>query len=126
MSIFPVMNIEIQTVNGKEIALINAEGVVISNAQDALEIIANCNYQGAENIIVQEQHLDKTFFDLKTGLAGDILQKFSNYRSKLAIVGDFSQYESKSLRDFIYESNKAGRINFVATMQEATDKLLGR
>lgn len=119
------MNIEIQTVNGKEIAHINAEGVVISNAQDALEIIANCNYQGAENIIVQEQHLDKAFFDLKTGIAGDILQKFSNYRSKLAIVGDFSQYESKSLRDFIYESNKAGRINFVATMQEAIEKLLG-
>lgn len=119
------MNLEISTVNGIEIAHIKAEGVIIANAQDALEIIANCNYQGAENVIVQEQHLDKIFFDLKTGIAGDILQKFSNYRSKLAIVGDFTQYESKSLRDFIYESNKAGRINFVATEQEAIEKLLG-
>lgn len=120
------MNIEISTVNSIEIALIKAEGVIIANAQDALEIIANCNYQGAENIIVQEQHLDKAFFDLKTGIAGDVLQKFSNYRSKLAIVGDFAQYESKSLRDFIYESNKAGRINFVGTEQEAIVKLLGK
>lgn len=120
------MNIEIVTVNGIEIAHIKAEGVIIANAQDALEIIANCNDQGAENIIVQEQHLGEAFFDLKTGVAGDVLQKFSNYRSKLAIVGEFSQYESKSLRDFIYESNKAGRINFVATVEEATDKLLAR
>lgn len=117
------MNIEIQTINGIAKAVINAEGVIRANAQDALEIIANCNYQGAENIIVQEQHLDKTFFDLKTGVAGDILQKFSNYHSKLAIVGGFSQYESKSLHDYNSESNKAGRINFVRSIEEAKEKL---
>jgi len=30
------------------------------------------------------------FFDLSTGLAGEILQKFVNYHVKIAIVGDFS------------------------------------
>jgi hypothetical protein len=52
-------------------------------------------------------------------MAGEILQKFSNYRVKLAIVGDFSKYSSKSLADFIYESNKGKHINFVATKTEA-------
>jgi hypothetical protein len=61
---------------------------------------------------------------LKTTLAGDILQKFSNYNVKLAIVGDFSIYTSQSLRDFIYESNKTGRIRFVNTIDEAIEALL--
>jgi len=61
---------------------------------------------------------------LKTGLAGEILQKFSNYYVELAIVGDFSKYSSKNLQDFIYESNKVGRINFVSSVEEAKEALL--
>ncbi|MFZ2340826.1 MAG: DUF4180 domain-containing protein [Bacteroidales bacterium] len=67
--------------------------------------------------------MNKDFFDLKTKIAGDILQKFSNYRMKLAIIGDFSAIKSKSLRDFIRESNNAGTINFVGSMEEAMVKL---
>jgi len=42
---------------------------------------------------------------------------------KIAFVGDFSVYESKSLRDFIYESNKGGDVFFLPGQQEAIDKL---
>ncbi|WP_083996437.1 DUF4180 domain-containing protein [Desulfosporosinus acididurans] len=52
------------------------------------------------------------FFDLKTKLAGEILQKFVNYHVRIAIVGDFSGYKSKSLKDFIYESNNGKDVFF--------------
>ncbi len=42
---------------------------------------------------------------------------------KLAIVGDFSDLSSKSLRDFIYESNKQGRVNFAASVEDALKAL---
>ena len=42
---------------------------------------------------------------------------------RLAIVGDFSGFKSKSLRDFIRESNSTGTINFVGTIDEALLKL---
>lgn len=58
-------------------------------------------------------------------MAGEILQKFSNYRVRLAIVGDFTSYSGKSIRDFIYESNKKGQINFVSTTEEALNVLSG-
>jgi len=67
--------------------------------------------------------INPDFFDLKTGFAGEILQKFSNYKVKLAIIGDFSSFTSKSLRDFILESNKHGHINFVSTIDEARVRL---
>lgn len=117
------MEINITEINGVPIAEITAGNIIISNAQDALDIMANCGYQGADGIIINEANLTRDFFDLKTGLAGEILQKFSNYRMKLAVTGDFSKFESKSLRDFIYESNKAGRISFVSSTEEAKEIL---
>lgn len=38
---------------------------------------------------------------------------------RLAIVGDFGKYSGRSLRNFIRESNKGGRVNFVSSGPEA-------
>ncbi|WP_348647066.1 DUF4180 domain-containing protein [Arenibacter sp. F26102] len=42
----------------------------------------------------------------------------------LFIIGDFSTYESKSLKDFIYESNKVTHVNFASNFSEAIKFLL--
>jgi hypothetical protein len=117
------MDINLISINDFYIAEIVSNIIEINNAQDALDILANCAYQDARRIVMYKENITEDFFDLKTTLAGDILQKFSNYNVKLAIVGDFSGYSSQSLRDFIYESNKAGRISFVSTKDEAIDAL---
>lgn len=119
------MNIHIQQVNNTPIAFILSSNVEINNVDDALDLLGNTAFKGVTKIILNETHITPLFFDLSTGIAGDILQKFSNYNVQLAIVGDFSKYDSKSLADFIRESNKAGRIFFVNTMEEATEKLAG-
>lgn len=107
--------------NQTQIAELVADEITIKNVQDALDLMANANYQGAWKIIIKEEHLAPAFFDLKTQLAGDILQKFSNYKTALAIIGDFKKYQSKSLRDFILESNKKKRILFVSSIDEVKD-----
>jgi len=56
-------------------------------------------------------------------LAGEVLQKFSNYRVKLAIVGDFIKYQSKSLQDFIFENNTSDYMFFIDTIDLAIQKL---
>lgn len=114
---------EIFSINQVSIARIISEGIIINNEQDALDLIANCYYSGSSKLIFHESHIHPDFFDLKTGLAGNILQKFSNYQAQLAIKGDFSSYTSKSLQDFIRESNRGNRIFFVATEEEAIFKL---
>ncbi|MGA0558180.1 DUF4180 domain-containing protein [Larkinella sp. VNQ87] len=114
---------EIIETNGVSIAELQFDPLEIRTAQDALDLLANCMYQGADNLIIHEKQLTPDFFELKTGLAGEILQKFSQYGAQLAIIGDYTHYTSKSLRDFMYESNQVGRINFVATAEEAREKL---
>ncbi len=117
------MDIEIIENNGIKIAKLLSDNIEINNPQDAVEILMNCRYQGAQSIIISEKNLNKDFFELKTKIAGEILQKFSTYDSKLAIIGDFNNLERKSLKDFIYESNRLKRINFVSSIEEGIEKL---
>jgi hypothetical protein len=89
-----------------------------------LDFIATIQYEtGCNNIILNKSAICEDFFDLSTRLAGEILQKFINYHVKIAIIGDFSIYTSKSLKDFIYESNKGKNIFFLPDEKQAIEKL---
>ncbi|QHT68188.1 DUF4180 domain-containing protein [Rhodocytophaga rosea] len=117
------MKIEYIEVNGQTIAEIVSDDIIIHNAQDALELLVNCGYNGASALIMQASNLTPDFFELRTGVAGEVLQKFSTYRMRMAIVGDYTSFSSKSLKDFIFESNRAGRIIFVSSGAEARKAL---
>lgn len=99
---------------------IPAEGPVIASAGEFLDRVADAAYGGADRVIIPATRLSPDFFKLSTGLAGEILQKCSNYQLRAVIVGDISEHTSKSgpLRDFIYESNKQGAIRFVPTADD--------
>ena len=110
-------------INNKTIAELTDKNFIINEVQDALDLMADLGSQGYDRMIICERNLAKDFFDLKTGLVGEILQKFSNYKVKLAIVGDFSKYTSKSLRDSIRESNRGKMIFFAEDLQSALLRL---
>ena len=105
--------------NDLQIAELISNDILISTAEDGTQLLGDLYYQGFELIIIQAQQLDPSFFELKSGLAGEVLQKCSNWRMRLAIIGDFSELISKSLRDFIYESNKGKLVNFVSSANMA-------
>lgn len=106
------------------IAFISSQGIILKDEQSALDIIADASYQTGSNLIaLHKENVAEECFKLSSGLLGAILQKFVNYRVRLAIMGDFSQYSSKPLKDFIYESNKGGHIYFVKDEKEAIKNL---
>lgn len=105
------------TINTK-IAEISTDAIVLKTIEDGLDILGNLYFQGFDKVIIHEKNIIPDFFDLKTKIAGDILQKFAQYRMPLTIVGDFTKFESKSLNDFIYESNKGKEINFVSSTSD--------
>ena len=119
------MKLTLFNINNTSIAVLESIKAPIDSVEDALDLIGNADYQGAQRIIIKREHLHEDFFDLSTKLAGDIMQKIINYYKYLAVVGDFSDLKRKSWLDFMYESNKAGRILFVEDAQDAV-KLLTR
>ena len=99
--------------NQQNIAELQSSKLIVNNAEDALALLGDLYYQGFHKIVLYEYNITPDFFELKNGMAGEILQKFSNYKMQLSIIGDFKKYESKSLNDFIYESNKGKLVSFV-------------
>lgn len=115
------MTVNVIQQNGQTIALVDT---AINNAQDAIELIADVGYHHqCSRFLIDKSCLPEDFFKLSTGLAGEMLQKFISFRAKAAIVGDFSGYTSKPLRDFIYECNSGNDIFFTATRDEAVERL---
>lgn len=118
------MNIKTITKKDVNIAVIESGETLITDVQSALDLMATVRYEtDADRIALNKSALDERFFSLGSGLAGEVLQKFVNYQVKLAVIGDFSSYTSKPLRDFIYESNNGNHVFFVASEAEAVEKL---
>ena len=70
-------------------------------------------------LILDEQQLSPDFFDLRTGFAGELLQKFSNYRARLAIVvTDSSAYGSR-FSELVYEHRSHPAVRFFGSAQLA-------
>ncbi|WP_307392596.1 DUF4180 domain-containing protein [Bacillus horti] len=118
------MDIKKVEVSGVNIAIVKNTETIVEHVQSALDLMATVQYEADSNLMVLNKTvLSSLFFELKTGIAGEILQKFINYRVKVAIVGDFSMYQSNALKDFIYECNNGQDIFFVPDEQEAIERL---
>ncbi|MEG0249336.1 MAG: DUF4180 domain-containing protein [Peptostreptococcus sp.] len=118
------MKINVVKNNNVEVAIVESRDILIKDVQSAIDLFATVEYEtGVSRIVIEKEAICEEFFDLKTKIAGDILQKFINYKKKIAIVGDFSRYDSKSLKDFIYECNNGRDIFFLTSREEAIKKL---
>lgn len=121
------MKTEIIRKNNQEAAVIYNDGLLITDSPSALDFIMSVRYgTGCTNIAVNKEAITERFFVLSTCLAGEILQKCTNYGVRLAIYGDFSGYTSKPLRDFMYECNHGRDFYFQPSASLAADRLLGQ
>jgi hypothetical protein len=101
------------------------DGEKLKSERDALDLIGEAMSSGAELILVPVERLEEDFFHLRTGLAGQIIQKFVTYRRRLVILGDISGHVagSRALRDFVYEANHGNQVWFVTNLQELGERL---
>ena len=101
-------------------AILTDPGVRIGDAGDFLDVMAS----GASEILVLEkEHLTPEFFHLKSGILGEILQKVSNYRRKVVIIGDFDGLSAGPFADFVRESNRGGSVVFAADVESGLSAL---
>lgn len=117
------MEVSIVDWQGTLIAEVMSEGLCIRQGQDVLDLFGSLYGTGARCVLLREEHLAEDFFDLRTRLAGDILQKFSNYRIPLAVVGAFDRHDSRAWQSFVAEYKQGKEIFFVTSREEALDRL---
>lgn len=94
-------------------ALVEGVDVRICCVQDALDLMASVRYEtDCVGLFLDRSSFCGEFFDLGSGLLGEVLQKFVNYGFRLVILGDFGDLSSKAWVDFIRESNRGDHVGF--------------
>jgi hypothetical protein len=106
----------------------SSEGQPPRNSRDATDLMSAAWNQQATLLVIPEERLGDDFFRLKTGIAGDVLQKFVMYKLQVVIVGDISRYvdQSAALRDFVYECNEGRDIWFLPDLPSLANRLAER
>lgn len=79
---------------------------------------------GAKGLILTEQELDPSFFDLRTGLAGELFQKAVNYHIKIALVVPEPAKYGDRFKELAYEHQEDNQVRIVPNLQQAEAWLL--
>jgi hypothetical protein len=113
------------TVYGTTVMVCAPDGIPLDTEGAATELVGEAISRRADAVVVPSERLTDDFFDLRTGIAGIIAQKFSTYRLKLAIVGDISARvaDSASLGAWVAESNRGTELWFCSTFDEFQGRL---
>lgn len=113
--------------HGIRMLMCASDGPAIGDDDAALGLIGDAFGHEADMVVVPVGRLPDEFFDLRTRVAGGIVQKFVNYRLRLVIVGDITRHVagSAALGDFVREANRGSHLWFVATRQELAERLAG-
>ncbi|MGW4565562.1 DUF4180 domain-containing protein [Streptomyces sp. NPDC004561] len=101
------------------------DGPPLDGESAALDLIGDALGRDAQLVEVPVARIADEFFRLRSGVAGAVVQKFVNYRLRLAVVGDITAHvdASDALRDFVYESNRGDQLWFLADADSLGERL---
>src|SRR6187549_232083 len=94
----------------------------------ARDVIGDAFSVDARTVVIPVERLDAAFFDLRTGVAGDIVQAFVNYQLRLVVLGSLppAAMTSSSFGGFVGEANRGTQVWFVETAAELDQRLAER
>jgi hypothetical protein len=76
-------------------------------------------------VVLPVARLPEGFLTLRSGIAGAAIQKFVNYKVRIAIIGriDAELAGSNALQSFVLEANRGTTCWFLDTMEEFEARL---
>lgn len=96
---------------------------ILTNERDVVDLISFCGEHNTDRVLLFAENLPQKFFDLKSGEAGMVLQKFANYRMKVAAVLPPSYIQGK-FSEFVLETNRGNQFRVFQHPEEAEQWLL--
>lgn len=97
---------------------------MIQQEEDAVALVAVCGEHSAERLLLYAGNLPESFFDLKSGVAGAILQKFTNYHLKVALVIPSDLVQGR-FKEYILEANRGNQFRAFEEKNKAEIWLTG-
>jgi hypothetical protein len=119
------MDSTVTTLHGIPALILPEEGPAVGTELDAGDLVGAALEHGVDLLVVPDARVAPEFWTLRTGVAGEILQKLVNYRLRLAVVGDITApvEASTALRDLVRESNRRRDAWFLPDMAALDERL---
>lgn len=113
------------TVNDVSLAVCAADGPSLARDTDATGLLGELWDQDVDMIVIPMARFADDFFVLSTRVAGEIIQKFVNYRMRVAVLGDMAEHvaRSEAMASFVRESNRGTHLWFLPTLDDLTERL---
>lgn len=101
----------------RKIVVASDSGIAIRSVNDIPDAVGACI--GRAGLILTEDDLSPEFFDLSSGLAGELLQKLVNYKVRTAIIAANLEAHGERFAELAYEHRSHGVIRFFSSRDEA-------
>jgi PadR family transcriptional regulator, regulatory protein AphA len=95
------------------------ESNLIAGEQDALSWIALCGEEKTSKLLIHAENLTPDFFDLSTGIAGEILLKFVNYYIRVAAILTPELVNRGKFREMVLETNRGSDFRVFSDRKQA-------
>ncbi|HEY1574212.1 MAG TPA: DUF4180 domain-containing protein [Pseudonocardiaceae bacterium] len=114
--------------HGTRVMVLDSDGPPVASEQDAVDLVGSLYGSRVSLVALPVSRLPASFFSLRSGVAGAILQKLANYRIRLAVVGDVESYlaGSEALRAYVVEADRGRDVWFVTSVSELEGRLAER
>lgn len=76
-----------------------------------------------DGLVLSEAELSPAFFDLRSGFAGELMQKFVNYGARLAIVVADPSAHGERFSELAYEHRTHPNVRFFGAQAQAQEWL---
>jgi hypothetical protein len=96
---------------------------LISTEQDILDLLAVGYGLQQTRMVIDSADLHPDFFNLKTGLLGNIFLKLSNYRVKTAFIVEMDKIKAERFHELIHEHKRSHEIRFFEDLRSAEEWL---
>ena len=99
-------------------------GETLSSEKAALDLVAACGENGVYHILINQNCLSPDFFDLRTGLLGVVLLKFTTYHIIAAMVVQPDLSQKGRFGEFVLETNRGGQFRVFPDREGAVNWLI--
>lgn len=96
----------------------------LGSEQDALELVGLSWAEGATRLLLHPSVLADAFFQLRSGVAGAMIQKFATYQLRVAATVPDQAGWSPRFRELVAETNRGQTFGVFGTRAEAERWLL--
>lgn len=116
---------KVEEIVGEKVLFAAADGPLIAGPADTTDLLGEAFSREARTVVLPVERLDPQFLVLSTRIAGEVIQRFTNYGLRVVILGNVSAAaaDSEPLKAFIRESNRGEGLWFVDDLDELRSRL---